>query len=214
MSHAEPPLEAIHPVPHELKDLLGHAAWGRLPAAVRERFGDSSQTVDYVGEFAFVRASAFGRLIAWLCRLVGTPVAPHTAENVSALVHVRPRDGGVEWRREYRWRDRPASIVRSTKVIDAGGTLVEVLPAGLCMALEVYEAAAVLHFVSHRYFFVFTVPVIGRLRLPIPDWLAPGTTHVEHMDLANGWFRFSMTVTHPVFGELFHQSGDFRSAGD
>jgi hypothetical protein len=35
-----------------------------------------------------------------------------------------------------------------------------------------------------------------------------------HLDEAlGGWFRFTMTVTHPVFGELFYQTGRFRAAG-
>jgi hypothetical protein len=214
MSYAEALPESIHPAAHELKDLLGAAAWARLPAAVRARFSESAQTVDYVGEFAVVRASYLGRLIALACRLIGTPVAPHSGRNVPAVVRVQPGKGGVEWRREYRWADHRPSIVRSTKVIESGGTLVEVLPAGLCMALQVYEADGVLHFLSHRYFFEFSFAQIGRWRFVLPQCLSPGTTHVEHADLANGWFRFSMTVTHPVFGELFHQTGRFRSSGD
>jgi hypothetical protein len=199
--------------PHDLKYVLGEAAWARLPAAVQERFSDSAQTVDYSGEFEIVRASLFGRLIAWVCRLIGTPVAPFVGESVPAVVRVEPTDRGVEWRREYRWPDRRSSIVHSTKVIETNGTLVEELPAGLCMSLKVYEASSVLHFVSQRYYFQLSIPNIGRIRFPLPSWLSPGTVHVEHADLDGGWFRFTMTVTHPVFGELFHQTGCFSSPG-
>jgi Domain of unknown function (DUF4166) len=52
------------------------------------------------------------------------------------------------------------------------------------------------------------------LKIPLPHWLTPGTTHVEHADETDGWFRFTMTVTHPLFGELFYQTGRFRAAGD
>ena len=45
-------------------------------------------------------------------------------------------------------------------------------------------------------------------------WLSPGTTHVEHVDEGTGWFRFTMTVRHPVFGELFYQTGRFCAAGE
>jgi hypothetical protein len=212
-SYAEALEGSARPAAHELKDVLGAAAWERLPAAVRARFSDSAQSVDNVGEFAVVRASSVGRLIAWACRLIGTPLAPHCGENVPAVVRVQPGKSGVEWRREYRWAQRRPSIVRSTKVVEPDGTLVEVLPAGLCMSLKVYEAAAVLHFVSQRYFFELSFPQIGCCRFILPQWLSPGTTHVEHMDLSDGWFRFSMTVTHPLFGELFHQTGCFRSSG-
>jgi hypothetical protein len=128
-------------------------------------------------------------------------------------VRVRPTDRGVEWVRQYLWPDRRASIVRSTKVI-ADGTLVEELPAALCMSLKLYEASAVLHFVSQHYYFRFPLPRLGPIRLRLPDWLSPGTVHVEHADLDSGWFRFTMTVTHPVFGELFRQTGCFTSSGD
>jgi hypothetical protein len=118
--------------------------------------------------------------------------------------------------------------VHSTKVIGADGTLTEELPAGLRMPLSVYQRRGVLHFVSKGYYFEFRIPrgsrrfALGRsfadtqggsrLKIPLPAWLSPGTTHVEHADESNGWFRFTMTVTHPLFGEVFYQTGRFRAA--
>lgn len=199
---------------HGLREILGHVAWARLPEAVRERFADATSAVDYVGEFETVRASLLGRIIAWTCQIIGTPVAPRTGNNVPAIVHVGPSRGGVEWRREYRWPGRSPCLVRSTKVIRAAGVLVEELPAGLCMPLDVYEQAGILHFVSRGYY--FEVPIPGtRYRVPLrlPKWLSPGTTHVEHADETGGWFRFTMTVTHPFFGEMLYQTGRFRASG-
>ena len=46
----------------------------------------------------------------------------------------------------------------------------------------------------------------------VPRLLSPGVTHVEHIDLGHGWFRFTMTVTHPLFGEVFFQTGRFCAA--
>lgn len=200
---------------HSLREILGNDAWGRLPAAVRVRFADLTPAVDYAGEFEIVRASLLGRIIAWACRLIGTPVVPRTGHNVPAIVHVGPSRNGVEWRREYRWPGRSPCLVRSTKMIRAAGVLVEELPAGLRMPLHVYEQAGILHFVSRGYH--FEVPVPGtRHRVPIrlPKWLSPGTTHVEHVDETEGWFRFTMTVTHPCFGEMFYQTGRFHASGD
>jgi hypothetical protein len=97
-------------------------------------------------------------------------------------------------------------------VIDDDGRLIERLPAGLCMPLEVYERAGVLHFVSRGYYFDFHLPLgFGRVRWPLPRWLSPGVTHVEHIDECDGWFRFTMTVTHPFFGEMLYQTGRFRA---
>jgi hypothetical protein len=87
------------------------------------------------------------------------------------------------------------------------------------MPLSVYQRRGVLHFVSKGYYFEFRIPWIsGRLafgpnlKIPLPTWLSPGTTHVEHADESNGWFRFTMTVSHPLFGEVFYQTGRFRAA--
>jgi Domain of unknown function (DUF4166) len=208
----ETPLpRAARPARHGLRELLGNTAWERLPAAVRVRFTESELAVVYSGEFDIVRASRLGRLIAHLCRLIGTPIVPHTGRAVPAVVRVSPTPRGVEWQREYRWRNRPPSVVRSTKAITAHGTLVEELPARLCMALDVYEAQGVLHFVSRGYYFDVRLPLTShRLKVVLPAWLAPGITHVEHRDETPGWFRFTMTVTHAVFGELFYQTGRFH----
>jgi hypothetical protein len=187
----------------------------RLPLAVRQRFDEHASAVDYVGSFEVVHASLLGLIFAQLARLIGTPVAPLTDEDVPAIVRVEPTERGVRWLREYHRPNHDACVVRSTKVIDGFGALVEELPACLCMPLHVFERNGGLHFVSRGYYFSLPVPgTRRRLRLPLPGWLSPGVTHVEHIDEAGGWFRFTMRVHHPLFGELFHQTGRFHAAGD
>jgi hypothetical protein len=204
----------VTPQHYGLQSVLGLAAWTRLPAAVRVRFGEPPIAVDYVGEFDVVRASRLGRLVAFVCQLLGTPVVPRTGLRVPAIVHVGPTRSGVAWNREYRWPEARACLVRSTKIIDSRGGLVERLPARLCMPLNVYEQGGVLHFVSRGYYFDFGKRANGeRIKVRLPALLSPGTTHVEHIDEADGWFRFTMTVTHPLFGEMFYQTGRFRAAG-
>src|SRR5882757_7175568 len=198
-----------------LRSVLGSAAWTRLPEAVRARFGDPPAAVDYVGEFDVVRSRWLGRLVALACKLLGTPVVPRTGLRVPAIVHVGPTRCGVAWNREYRWPNGHTCLVRSTKIIDSHGGLVERLPARLCMPLNVYEQCGVLHFVSRGYYFDLGRRANGeRIKVRLPALLSPGTTHVEHFDEADGWFRFTMTVTHPFFGEMFYQTGRFRAAGE
>jgi hypothetical protein len=104
--------------------------------------------------------------------------------------------------------------VHSTKVIGADGVLVEELPARLRMPLDVYERQGVLHFVSKGYYFDLGFRLgTGTAKINLPWWLSPGTTHVEHIDETDGWFRFTMTVNHPVLGEVFYQTGRFHAAG-
>lgn len=117
----------------------------------------------------------------------------------------RPREA---WPGTGNIAGRRALGTSSVQVIQPDGTLVEALPARLCMPLDVYESAGVLHFVSRGYYFR-----LGDWRLWLPHWLSRGTTHVEHEDEGSGWFRFTLTVRHPLFGELFYQTGRFCAAG-
>ena len=196
-----------------LQSVLGPVAWARLPQAVRARFGEPCVAVDYVGVFEVVSASRVGRVVAWCCRWLGTPVVPRIGRAIPAVVHVGPKGSGAAWDREYRWPNAVPCLVRSTKVIDPVDGLVEKLPARLCMPLEVYERKGVLHFVSRGYYFD-----LGRwwqkstLKLWLPRFLSPGTTHVEHKDEGDGWFRFTMAVTHSLVGQMFYQTGRFRAA--
>ena len=196
-------------VPHGVRAVLGTAAWNQLPAAVRERFADTADTVTYAGSYEVVRASLLGRLFGWLGVLIGMPVTPRAGANVAARVRVRPGNRGMTWEREYYWDDGTRHVVRSTKLVDDDARLVERLPARLCMPLRTYVESAVLHFVSLGYYF----DLGAGLKLWLPRVFSPGITHVEHVDLDHGWFRFTMTVTHPLFGEMFFQTGRFHALG-
>jgi len=191
-----------------LRAVLGAEQWMRLPEAVRERFAENAAAVTYAGAFEIVRASLLGRLFAWLGVIFGGPVTPRIGNDVEARVFVRPNGSGVEWIREYLWADGRRNVVRSTKVISGDARLIEKLPARLCMPLATWQENGVLHFESRGYYF----DTLFGFKLWLPGFFTPGITHVEHIDLGHGWFRFTMTVTHAVFGEMFFQTGRFCAA--
>ena len=198
---------ADHPASVSVRTLLGDTAWFSLAATARARFADHTASAEYRGVFEEVRASLAGRLLAICCRLIGTPVAPFTSTNVPATVKVfTTPDGGTAWQRIYEFPGREPCVVESIKRLSREGTLIEALPACLRMALDVYARDGVLHFVSNVYYFE-----IGRWRIAVPDWLPPGITHVEHIDLGEGAFRFTMRVRHRWLGEVFYQTGCFRA---
>jgi hypothetical protein len=214
---ADLPLTPERAQRHSLREVLGAAAWQRLPEAVRARFSETAADVTYAGAFEVVNASGIGRFFAWLGALVGTPVVPRTGANVAARVDVRTTRDGVEWRREYEWEDGGRSVVTSTKLV-CDGELVERLPARLNMPLAVREENGVLVFESRGYYFDFHFGEFRfgdfrsggfDFRLPLPAFFSPGLTRVEHIDLGHGWFRFTLIVKHPWFGEMFFQTGRF-----
>jgi hypothetical protein len=156
---------------------------------------------------AVVRSSRLGWVMAQLCRLIGSPLAPHRGTNVPVTVTLTlDRDGaGVVWRRVYRFPGRRAVACVSIKKATNADGLIECVGGGIGMWLRLSERAGALHFRSTGYFWA-----LGRWRVALPDWLTPGALHVAHSDEGEGRFRFRISVVHPRWGETFFQDGVFE----
>ena len=189
----------------DLATLVGAAGWARLPAAVRCRFGVDHGAATYVGRME-LRCTPMGRVFAVLSRLLGSPLSAVTSTAVPTTVRVFDDGcGGMVWERRFHTAgERVPHVVRSTKQLGADGGLLERTDGGLSMALGVFEERGALVFESRR----FTL-ILGRLRLPVPALLTPGTCRVTHTDLGDGLFRFDLDMIHPMWGHTFHQSGVF-----
>jgi len=187
--------------------LLGKRAWSRLSPVIRERFTQHQypQNTRYTGTMHTVWRSTTGALFAQCCRLIGTPLALHSENNVPIDVHVYEDKhlGGMTWDRYYHYRNHPADRVTSTKRIEANG-LVECVGKAFGMKLRLTENKGALCFTSEHYFFR-----LGRLRCVIPQWLSPGRTQVMQKDLGNGQFQFTLTIEHSLLGRTFFQTGVF-----
>lgn len=186
--------------PLDLSALLGPAAWARLPAAVQRRFAAGHPAATYRG-LMDLRCSPLGRVLAWLVKPLQSPLAAANASGVPTTVRVRAEGAGVVWERHF---DDGVGHVCSTKELDGVGCLQERTRGGLGMVLDVFEHDGALVFQSRRYFLD-----LGGLRLVMPTLLSPGTCRVEHRDLGDGRFRFTLSMTHPFLGETFHQTGVF-----
>ncbi|MGA0603945.1 DUF4166 domain-containing protein [Caulobacter sp. KR2-114] len=191
----------------DFRALLGETAWARLPGAVQARFalGGHAEPLVYPGRMT-VRASAAGWILGQVCRLLGTPLAPWTGEDVAVDVTVGPHPrGGIDWSRLYRFAGHAPVRVASRKLVDETGALLEVVRGGLGLRLAVNEEDGALVFRSRGY-----VLRLGRRTLPLPTLLSPGFAWVEHRDLGGGAFRFSLRFQHPWLGETIFQTGVFH----
>ncbi len=197
--------------PHgTIRELVGEAAWARLSAAVRERFGTTPQNGErwhFCGVMERVDCSLMGRAMAWASRASGAPVAHRTGRDVpiDVFVYAEAEREGTVWERVYSFAGNRRVIARTTKRMDTGPRLLECFGMGFGMELDVYEHDAALHFRSTSFY----LDLVGR-RLRLPLAFSPGILLVEHIDEGGGAFRFRMTVDHPVFGRVFFQDGVFR----
>ena len=195
----------------DFEALAGRQGWARLCPAIRRRFSDHDLRVTYEGDMD-IRASFVGAIFAALLTPFGRPLPFVPAGTYPASVKVSPdtKTGGVIWRRDFMHPGSKAPIrVESVKQLGADGNLLECVRkgplGGIGMGLRVYEQGSALNFASQHYFISW-----GRIKLPVPTWLTPGETLVEHIDEGAGNFRFRLTMTHPWFGVTVHQEGVFK----
>jgi hypothetical protein len=197
---------------HRFRALLPDDDWGRLPLAVWRRFSKrlaGGKTVVYVGEIEESSHSRAGWWLAQLTRLIGGPLPTGSETGVPIIVTVTEdaASGGQVWTRICARAKGFPQVIHSAKRFAGPTGLEEYIGFGISMALRLSVAHEALFFHSAGYFLSF-----GSLRLPLPEWLTPGTLTVSHADLGGGTFRFSLELEHPRHGQLIRQSAIFREA--
>jgi Domain of unknown function (DUF4166) len=208
MSYALRQIHVTNRTP-DFERLAGQDGWANLHPAIRRRFSNHDLRVSYPGELS-VQASLFGLVFAWLLLPFGNPLPLTRTCIFNAEVNVFPdKDGGVVWQRNFLRPNNSPLRIESVKQLGINGNLMECVRPGLFggigMNLKVCERNGALNFISQNYFMRW-----GKLHLPVPVWLTPGHTLVEHIDEADGKFRFRLTMTHPWFGQTIYQDGVFH----
>jgi hypothetical protein len=197
---------------HRFRALLSNEDWGRLPLAVWRRFSKrlaDGATVVYVGEIDEVDVSRAGWWLAQAARAIGAPL-PLVYERGAPMIVTVTEDaacGGQTWTRICARACGFPQVIHSCKRFEGPTGLEEYVGYGISMALTISVVDAAMCFSSAGYSFQ-----LGRLRLPLPQWLTPGDLTVTHRDLGQGRFRFTLDLVHPRFGRLIHQSAVFREA--
>lgn len=192
--------------------LLPDDDWGRLPLAIWRRFSKrpaGGRTIVYVGEVEEISHSRIGWWIAQLVRAIGGPLPRGTETKVPMVVTVTEdaASGGQVWTRICaRGSGFPQVIHSAMRFVGSTG-LEEFVGFGISMALRLRVENGALLFESAGYLLS-----LGRLRLPLPEWLTPGALTAAHSDLGGGAFRVTLSVVHPRWGELVRQSAVFREA--
>lgn len=194
------------------RTLLGEPAWVELPEAVRRRFSKRlapGETIVYRGEVVATRLSRAGRWLSFLARAIGAPLPLTDGATGPALVVVSEDDrlGGQCWLRIYSRPGRFPQAIHSAKRFRGPTGLEEYVGFGVGMSLRVSVEEWALVFRSAGYFFG-----LGGWRLAIPRFLHPGEMQIEHRDLGEGRFAFSLLLTHRIFGQLVYQLARFWDA--
>jgi Domain of unknown function (DUF4166) len=142
-----------------------------------------------------------------LARLIGAPLPLAPGGRVAAAVVVTEDAtlAGQLWTRLYARPGRPPQVIQSTKRFAGPTGLEECVGGGVGMRLRLAVEQRALVFRSDGFFLR-----LGRLTLPLPAWLTPGTIEVVHREECDGAFSFTLSVTHPWCGVIVRQVAFFR----
>lgn len=193
--------------------LVGADGWASLPEAVRRRFAkrvSAAASVTYTGEIVECRMSQLGWCLAQALRLIGSPLPLSRDTLVPAVVVVTEDEAGAGqfWLRQYGRHDGFPQVIKSAKRFAGPTGLEEYVGGGVGVALTLAVEGGALYFRSDHYFWS-----LGALRVRLPRWMAPGALTVGHVDCDDGWFAFTLSLIHPLLGELISQTALFRDAG-
>lgn len=206
---AAPPCDDLR-----FRALLGRDGWDRLPQAVQRRFAKrlrAGVSVSYAGVITQCRISRAGWLLAQLGRLIGAPLplCRHTGGAAVVTVTEDGDGGGQVWTRMYARPCGFPQVIHSAKRFAGSTGLEEYLGVGFGIALTIEASASGIRFVSDHYFLR-----LGQRRLRLPALLAPGHLTIDHTDMGEGGFAFTLALRHRLLGLLIHQIGRFHDHGD
>ncbi len=190
--------------------LLGETDWAKLPTPIQKRFSKAlvpGEMKLYEGEVVSTELTLFGRVLAFVLRLIGAPLPLDNGGTGPSVVRLieDPTIGGQFWSRSYARRGRFPQVVHSAKRFRGPTGLEEYVGAGLGMALQLSVREGALVFRSSGYFF----EALG-WRLWLPTWVTPGEMEIVHAQQPDGTFSFRLTLTHPWFGRVLHQLAIYR----
>lgn len=185
--------------------LVSPTAWAELPACVRARFSKrvcAGATIVYKGYVTRVHYSTLGWVLAHVLRVAGAPLPLSRREGLESVVTVTQdrRNSGQFWTRMFARERGFPQMIHSVKRFAGPTGLEEALPFGIVMSLKLCVEQQTLCFKSAGY----TI-CAGRLRLPLPRAMTPGQLTVTHTGIDAHTFRFTLTLTHALFGTLLHQ---------
>ena len=184
--------------------------WQKLHPDIRKRFGrnpSSGQRLRYTGMLTELRCSIAGKLLGYLTwPMIGGALIPFNDADfpVDIEVFTKPGCDALFKQRVYRLNGRRPIEFTSYMREGGKGEVLEYVGMGLGMKLLLSVRDANLHFTSDGYFW----EVMGR-RIPLPDFLSPGKTHLVHRNEGPGQFSIRIEIRHRWFGTMFTQAGVF-----
>lgn len=184
-----------------MQQALG-ADWDQLPAALQAHYRHGVNTD--VGRMD-IEYPKFMQPYLSLLRLVGALVN-RCGKDLATTVEKRVVAERQYWRRTITFPDGRVIHFNSFWVGAGGNQLIEFVNPLLGLQMAVHVEDRRLHYHGVRF-----VVKLGKLHLPVPEWLVLGHTRIVEVATDERHFAMDFRLIHPWFGQLFRYSGEFEA---
>lgn len=182
--------------------------WHQLGKIIQRHYFLKPESKDYVcvcGEMSEISHSVVAKLLIPMGLLFGA-VVPYQGKNIPIDVHYRasPKNSNIYWDRVFKFKRGDFNFKSHMQPVK-GNEVIEFVRFGIGTRLAVTVEGGALVFRDTGYLwrlFGYDLPIPGR-------WLM-GKVYVEERPIDDQYFSMIMTLTHPLFGQLFKYSGKFE----
>lgn len=184
-----------------MQHVLG-AQWAQLPPALQAHYQDKTNTDLGVLDIDYPR---WMQPCLSLLRLVGA-LLNQRGKAIPTTVHKFMDGSAQRWQRSVRFPNGTTMVFNSHWVYAGGNELIEFVNSflGLRMALRVAESKL---YYEGKYYVI----QLGRLSIPLPEWLVLGHTSIVETAIDANHFTMDFRLQHPLFGQIYRYTGKFTT---
>ncbi|MBI5889121.1 MAG: DUF4166 domain-containing protein [Nitrosomonadales bacterium] len=184
-----------------MQNALG-ADWDKLPPALQAHYR-LGKTID--NGHMDIEYPRFMQPYLSVLHLMGALI-DRGGQQVPTVVEKTVVGERQHWRRTITYPDGNAVFFNSFWVSADGNQMIEYVNPVLGLQMAVHVEDGKLHYQGVRF-----VVKLGRLLLPIPEWMVLGHTTIVEEAVDETHFAMDFRLTHPLFGQLFRYAGRFEA---
>ncbi len=195
LQHAQTPAIPL------MQQALG-VQWEQLPASLQAHYQADNNTdigaldIDYPP--LMQPYLSFMRLLGALVNQRGKAVPTKVSKWM---------EGDVQrWKRTISFPHGRTIFFKSHWVYAGGNELIEYVNPWVGLRMAVSVRAGVLWYEGRHF-----VLKLGKVLLPVPEWLILGHTTIAETALDADRFKMDFRLQHPWFGQIFSYAGEFRT---
>ena len=193
---------------HNIMKLALGDQWQALPPPLKRHYQDgNNQDIGHLD----VEYPGFMQPYLNLLKLFGALVNKRGVDIKTTVKKYTDHDTQY-WRRTLHYPDSRLRTFNSRWIYAGENKLIEFTNPMLGLKMEVWVEGEDLYYSGLCY-----IIKLGKLHIPIPEWLVLGHTTIVERAVDDAHFEMDFRLTHPLFGQVFRYSGRFRTereAGD